>query len=93
MVKGLKSLLAGTAILSLVGCATPEIIVHQHPASPRYPITVTRTEHVYFSIQNVPSQHSRHRENFQNPTYNGWREHHKPHYSRHKEYSGHNYRK
>lgn len=91
MGKGLKSLLAGTALLSLAGCVT--YTTTTYPSPPRYPVTVTRTEHVYFSIQNVPS-HPRHERNFNNPTYNDRKpeprriEHH-----RHHDYSGPSYRK
>ena len=70
MVKNLKSLLAGTVLLSLTGCVT--YTTTTYPSPPRPPIIITRTEHVYFSIQNVPS-HQRHIKNFSNPTRNdGW---------------------
>ena len=87
MVKGLKSLIAGTALLALTGCVT--YTTTTYPSPQRYPVTVTQTESFWFSLQNVPSHHRSSR-NFSNPTYNGRS---KPSHHGHHDYSGPNYRK
>ena len=71
MVKGLKSLIVGTALLSLAGCVT--YTTTSYPAPPIYPVErrVIYTESVGFSIRNVPS-HPQGQRNFSNPSYNGW---------------------